>query len=84
MSQHVLASAGNDAQDSGTYYPFNCQSLHNQSRDFRFTSLSLPAMSLGDRFCIRQKGWDRGKWIGTLREAMSGLGCKIPSVGTFL
>ena len=26
--------------------------------------MSLPAMSLGLRFCMSRKGWDRGRWVG--------------------
>jgi len=29
--------------------------------------MSLPAMSLGDRFCMRRKKeWNRGRWVGVL------------------
>jgi len=49
--------------------------------------MSLPAMSLGDWFCVSKKGWDRGRLVNSKVEnsmAVSGVGCASPSVGPFL
>jgi len=64
--------------------PFKTRSAHKCHETFSFM-MSLPAMSLGLRFCVSRKGrTGGGGWVhpkGANSMAMSGLGCEGHLVG---